>query len=97
MTVEDAERIMADTQDAKDYLNEIDAILATKLSPDEDAAIVEELEALVAAQVAAQMPAVPADEPLPTEPTEEQQDEVESTQQQQQRQQREAEPVLVAA
>ncbi|XP_078257722.1 charged multivesicular body protein 6 [Rhinoraja longicauda] len=65
MSLEEAERIMDETQEAVEYQRQIDEILAGGLSQDDEDAILAELDAITQEEV--ELPEVPA-EPLPNIP-----------------------------
>ncbi|KAI9242243.1 MAG: chromatin modifying protein 6, like [Podila humilis] len=60
MSLSDVEKLMDETADAIAYQNEIDELLSTRLSEAEVEDIERELDALVEAEMAAKLPAVPA-------------------------------------
>ncbi|XP_029978384.1 charged multivesicular body protein 6-like [Sphaeramia orbicularis] len=65
MTIEEVERIMDETQDAIEYQRQIDDLLAGALSPEDEDAVLAELEALTQGDV--DLPDIPSDE-LPQVP-----------------------------
>ncbi|KAG0020489.1 Vacuolar protein sorting-associated protein 20 [Podila clonocystis] len=76
MSLSDVEKLMDETADAIAYQNEIDELLSTRLSEAEVEDIERELDALVEAEMAAKLPAVPAPSTRELEaPVEEEQEE----------------------
>ncbi|KAF9324824.1 Vacuolar protein sorting-associated protein 20 [Podila minutissima] len=76
MSLSDVEKLMDETADAIAYQNEIDELLSTRLSEAEVEDIERELDALVEAEMAAKLPAVPAPSAREVEaPVEEEQEE----------------------
>lgn len=65
MSIEEVERIMDETQDAIEYQRQIDDMLAGSLSPEDEDAVLAELEAITQGDV--ELPDVPSDE-LPEVP-----------------------------
>ncbi|XP_065181095.1 charged multivesicular body protein 6-like [Sycon ciliatum] len=68
-SLEDVERIMDDTRDAVEYQQEIDSLLGSSLTNEDEESVLRELEELTAAQTAAEpaddmrLPDAPATEP----------------------------------
>lgn len=62
MSIEEVERILDETQEAVEYQRQIDELLAGSFTQEDEAAILEELDAITQEQVA--LPEVPS-EPLP--------------------------------
>nr|ADW82826.1 vacuolar protein sorting protein 20 [Breviata anathema] len=60
VTLEDVEMLMDETRDAIEYQNRIDEAMGTSLNAAEEAELEDELDAILQAQQAAAMPAVPA-------------------------------------
>ncbi|KAG0083299.1 Vacuolar protein sorting-associated protein 20 [Podila epicladia] len=69
MSLSDVEKLMDETADAIAYQNEIDELLSTRLSEAEVEDIERELDALVEAEMAAKLPAVPAPSTRELEPS----------------------------
>uniref|UniRef100_H3D2V3 Charged multivesicular body protein 6 n=2 Tax=Tetraodon nigroviridis TaxID=99883 RepID=H3D2V3_TETNG len=65
LSIEEVERIMDETQDAIEYQRQIDEMLAGSLSPEDEDAVLAELEAITQGDV--ELPEVPSDE-LPEAP-----------------------------
>lgn len=67
MSLEDVERIMADTQDAVEYQREIDELLGQNLTQVDEEAVLQELEELLGGgeeHIVERLPEVPTTEPL---------------------------------
>ncbi|CAG03061.1 unnamed protein product, partial [Tetraodon nigroviridis] len=60
LSIEEVERIMDETQDAIEYQRQIDEMLAGSLSPEDEDAVLAELEAITQGDV--ELPEVPSDE-----------------------------------
>ncbi|KAF9369983.1 Vacuolar protein sorting-associated protein 20 [Podila verticillata] len=78
MSLSDVEKLMDETADAIAYQNEIDELLSTRLSEAEVEDIERELDALVEAEMAAKLPAVPAPSTRELEAPEEEEPEEEA-------------------
>lgn len=65
MSIEEVERIMDETQDAVEYQQQIDEMLAGSLTPEDEDAVLAELEAITQGDV--ELPEVPSEE-LPDVP-----------------------------
>ncbi|KAM6951519.1 charged multivesicular body protein 6 [Aplochiton taeniatus] len=65
MSIEEVERIMEETQDAVEYQNQIDEMLAGSLTQEDEDAVLAELEAITQGEV--ELPEVP-EEPVPEVP-----------------------------
>ncbi|XP_008313253.1 charged multivesicular body protein 6 [Cynoglossus semilaevis] len=68
MSIEEVERIMDETHDAVEYQRQIDEILAGSLTPEDEEAVLAELEAITQGEM--ELPDVPAEE-LPEVPEKE--------------------------
>lgn len=88
MSIEEVERIMDETQDAIEYQRQIDDMLAGALSPEDEDAVLAELEALTQGDV--DLPEVPSDE-LPEVPA------AAEVKPERERSRKKAEPELLAA
>ncbi|KAF8925011.1 hypothetical protein BGZ52_007469 [Haplosporangium bisporale] len=78
MSLSDVEKLMDETADAIAYQNEIDELLSTRLSEAEVEDIERELDALVEAEMAAKLPAVPTPSTRELEAPEEEEPEEEA-------------------
>lgn len=65
MSIEEVERVLDETQEAVEYQRQIDELLAGSFTQEDEAAILEELDAITQEQV--ELPEVPS-EPLPEKP-----------------------------
>ncbi|XP_028413186.1 charged multivesicular body protein 6-like isoform X2 [Dendronephthya gigantea] len=61
LSIEDVEKIMEDTQEGIEYQREIDELLATNLSEEDEDAVLSELEEITKTM---EMPSVPTQEPV---------------------------------
>ncbi|XP_065900030.1 charged multivesicular body protein 6-A-like [Dysidea avara] len=69
MSLEDVERIMADTQESIEYQREIDELLGQNLSPADEEAVLQELDELLSGEdnIGERLPEVPTTEPVSVE------------------------------
>ncbi|KAK1330744.1 hypothetical protein QTO34_008682 [Cnephaeus nilssonii] len=65
MSIEEVERVLDETQEAVEYQRQIDELLAGSFTQEDEAAILEELDAITQEQI--ELPEVPS-EPLPEKP-----------------------------
>jgi len=74
MSIESVEKLMDETQEAREYQREINELLANNLTADEEDAVQEELRQLeveaIGEPVAVELPSVPTHEPVAEQPPE---------------------------